>query len=190
MSRRSNNIGLGTLGLCTSPTSPTYLIAILLPSVSLFSIHLSLPPSIHLPSPGAPRSMPVFSKFAPSNEFSDEDELDGQHSGSEDILSSPPPLKKNSGLASRASGLSGLSASALVDGSRRRHPNTLSRRSVSSRHSHKQPRHASEASNGLHLKSPISISSTDPDELLDLQNRFLELKIENGQLRGEIKGLK
>jgi hypothetical protein len=102
----------------------------------------------------------------------------------------PPPLKKNSGLASRTSGLSGLSASALVDGTRRRHPNTLSRHSVSSRHSHKQPRYSLEASTGLHLKSPISISSTDPDELLDLQNQLLELKIENGQLRGKIKRLK
>jgi hypothetical protein len=185
MSRRSrsNRLGLGTLGLRASPTSPKK-------SYRSLSLHPLFPLSIH-PSPLSRVScaMPVFSRPTVANHHLFQEDGPGSRFGSQDVLSTPPPSKKRSGLADPD-----FSRSALVDGSHRQNSDISFHHSgfESSPGFHLQPGRA-QASKGYYADSPISISSTDHNptnvELVQLRKENIELKIENGQLRGQVKGL-
>ena len=139
--------------------------------------------------------MPVFSRLTDANDLSNREDGLGHRFGSMDILSTPPHLKNHSGSAHP---VSGVSQSALADGSRRRSSDDIlvppSESDSSPISFYTIPRPAN-ALKGRFAHSPtIPNSSTDTNltnaELTVLRKENLKLKVENGQLRGQIAGLK
>ena len=155
------------------------------------STHLYLSPSIPLLPPDTTRLMPVLSRIPTPSDFSTDEDVPGYLSGSLDVLS-PPSLSNNrSGLTGYGPEKPFRSANpAAADHFRRPDPNVWSG-SAAGLQEHGRRTHISE---DRRSRSHIYVSSDDPEpaptEFLTLQKENSMLKIQCGQLRGEITGLR
>ena len=140
----------------------------------------------------------TFSKIAPPSDFSTDDDIpDGDLPGSPELWTTSLPSKNRSVPTGYHPDISPVSGSATINGAVSRYPGatgSLRPSGFTAAGSYQRPRpRPTQVPNDLRSRSIISISSDDPGavdvELTELRKENMELKIECGQLRGQIIGL-